>query len=168
MAHDRAARQHTVLVELRRTGLPHHFVNGRHGKVAVILRVRVKRSVIAAVIFIVRQVDVHVPFEHTQRFRALVAARIIDNGYRQSLCSGNIERMYDLWHVMCAGHKVDVGRALFLKRQKGRGQALGRNRAPGGLSAADGTVLAEHAAERTMRKEHGSRAFFARNDRLFP
>ena len=129
---------------------------------------RVQTCIVAAVILVIRQIDVNVTIEQLQRFHLLISAGIVYNRKRKPLFSGNLQRFDNLRHIMGAGNKVDVMRTFFLQREKGFRQCIYRNVLSLGLSAADLAVLAEHTAERAMREKHRARAICTRNRRLLP
>ena len=142
MPDDGAALQQTIFIKLRCTCLVHHFINSRNGELTVILRMRVQTCIVAAVILVIRQIDVNVTIEQLQRFHLLISAGIVYNRKRKPLFSGNLQRFDNLRHIMGAGNKVDVMRTFFLQREKGFRQCICHNVLSLGLSAADLPVLA--------------------------
>ena len=150
MTDDRAARQHAVFIKLRRTGLTHHFIDGRNREIAVILCMRVEAGVVAAVILVVGQINVDLSVEQVQRLDTFVAARVVNDREGKAFVPGKRERADDLRHIVCTCNEIDVGGAFALKREKGGGETFLCNHSACGLSAADGTILAEYAAKRAV------------------
>ena len=159
---EHAALQHAVLVEPERAGLAVHLQNGGAGDLRIVRRGGVARGRFRQGVLQVRQIYLHEPVEHAQRFDAFIA-RAVPYDRDAELQPG--ERLGDLPRVVARRDKIDVVHAFIAQTQKNVAK-LRDGDLFSVLSAADGAVLAEYAPQIAAREEHRAAAACAGNARF--
>lgn len=166
MAHDHAAKEHSVGIEAGRAHLAEHFGKRGERNLEIVPRARIGRGKRRIRILEIGQIDVHQPVKQAERFHAFVAAAIVDDGDPE-LGSDRAQNVNQLKRIGRGRDQIDVVGALVAQTEHELGEAIRAD----GLSqrvVAHFAVLTKHAPQIASRKKDRPRPVFAADRGLLP
>ena len=143
--------------------LPVHLQDGRPGGLRIVRRRGVTPGGRRRGVFAVRQIDLHLSFQHAQGLQALVPAAVPHHRHRQGLLQGPRHGVGEVSGI----DQINVVGPLGDQLPKDLPQAR-HGDDPAEIPAADLLVLAEDAPQRAPGEKHRAGAARPRNRRLLP